>query len=273
VALALGLLGGLAWAGNSGYELTDGPGGNYAITARFENFNEDALSLFFVLGAQQVRDAMAEYGSAYSELKAIQSACHPCTQAEFDQRILQHYRERGLVPELTAPGHTHVYVDVVAEVLRNRPRVRALAAALDQLAIARQYDSDRTVGAAVALVQTALAYKSPPSEEGGRDILGFYPPPRALQVGSGDCDTKSALLAAILGNFPGVRMIGVHIPHHYLVGIARVPRHGEAYLEYNGDPYVLIEASGPGWMPPGMIASSTQAALAISQNVRVDPLF
>jgi len=122
-------------------------------------------------------------------------------------------------------------------------------------------------------VQSALPYQRPPDEDGGRDILGFFPPPRALQEGFGDCDTKSALLASILTNFPGTRMIGVHVPGHYLVGIARMPRPGDAFIEYGGEPFVLIEPSGPARLPPGQIGPSTQAALATMSEVRIDPLF
>ena len=35
-------------------------------------------------------------------------------------------------------------------------------------------------------------------------------------------------------------MIVVHVPKHYLVGIARVPRPGDAFIEYRGEPFVLV---------------------------------
>jgi hypothetical protein len=57
------------------------------------------------------------------------------------------------------------------------------------------------------------------------------------------------------------------------VGVARVPRHGDAYIEYKGEPFVLMEASGPAWRPPGFISDTTKAALATMQGVRIDPLF
>jgi hypothetical protein len=170
-------------------------------------------------------------------------------------------------------GVRHLYVDVPAVVERNRPRLRTLAGEFDQLTSGKHYAQDDALGAMITFVQSALPYQKPPEQEGERDILGFYPPLRALEAGFGDCDTKSALLASILTNFPGIKMIGVHVPRHYLVGIARVPRAGDAFIEYRGEPFVLIEASGPGRLPPGTIGQTTQAALETMNEVRIDPLF
>lgn len=256
------------------YERKTDAAGNLVVTTRFVNFNRDALAILFRVDREAIRQSMAEYGYLRSEIQALTTACGgPCNQAQYDQHVQKYYRSRGLMPRLVAPGNTRVAVDITAAVARNRQRMRPVAAVLDHLGKLRSYGSEQTLGALVAMVQTALEYRRPPKQEGGREIVGFYPPPRALEVGWGDCDTKSALLAAVMANFPGVRMVGVHIPGHYLVGIGRVPRHGDAYVEFNGEPYVLIESSGPAWLPPGMIGDATQAALATMAGVRIDPLF
>jgi hypothetical protein len=248
-------------------------GGDYSITTHFLNFNRDPLTLFFPLPRDAVKQSLAEFGYEVTDQSDLMKACDACSQEEFDKKVSDHYRERGLVPNAEGPGRFHLFVDMPAEVARNRKRMHAIAVQLDEIAEAHHYGSEQTVGAIVAMVQTALLYKPPPEREGGREILGFYPPPRALEAGFGDCDTKSALLAAVLANFPGVRMIGVHIPNHYLVGIARVPREGDAFIEFNGEPYVLIEASGPHWRPPGLIGDATQAALQTMTGLRIDALF
>lgn len=260
-----------AWAAERDYQSTAGPGGDRKVTASYVNFNRDALQLGFTVSQQAVLDSMAEFGYSGDEMQQMAKACG-CNQAEFDRRTDDYFRSRGLAWR-TESGKRRVYVDIAEVVQRNRPRLRALAAEFDKLATARHYDADATLGAMVTFVQAALLYDRPPLEEGGRDILGFFPPPRALAAGFGDCDTKSALLASILTNFPGTKMIGVHVPKHYLVGIARVPRPGDAFIEYRGEPFVLIEASGPGRLPPGMIGQTTQAALATMSEVRIDPLF
>lgn len=253
------------------YQRTPDPEGNLAVAARYVNFNRDPLSLAFTVSRRSVVEATAEFGFSGAETREMARTCG-CTQAEYDRKVEDYYRNRA-VNWRGAGGTRRLYVDIPRVVERNRPRLRELAVAFDRLATARGYGPDDTLGAMLTFVQSALLYQRPPDEEDGRDILGFFPPPRALHEGYGDCDTKSALLAAILTNFPGTRMIGVHVPRHYLVGIARVPRPGDAFIEYHGEPFVLIEPSGPARLPPGQIGPTTQAALATMDGVRIDPLF
>ena len=257
------------------YALSPDASGDYRVSASFVNFNRDPLTIVFALAQNAIRQSMTEFGYSEPEATALGMSCDgPCTQTDYDRRLQQYYRDQALMTTVSAEsGRTRVAVDVPTVVQRNRPRLRALAGQFDRLAQAQGYGPEETVGAMVAFVQTALPYARPPEQEGGRDILGFYPPPRALEAGFGDCDTKSALLAAILTNFPGMKMIGVHIPKHYLVGIARVPRQGDAFIEYGGEPFVLIEPSGPGWLPPGTIGATTQTKLNTMAGVRIDPLF
>lgn len=272
-ATGLGLLALVAGASavERDYQRTVDADGNLRVEARFVNFNRDVLSLPFTVPRQAVLDATAEFGQSRAETQEMARSCG-CTQAEYDRKVEDYYRSRA-VSWRTDGGVRRLYVDIPTVVERNRPRLRALAAAFDQLATGRGYGPDETLGAILTFVQSAVLYQRPPDEDGGRDILGFFPPPRTLQEGYGDCDTKSALLAAVLTNFPGMRMIGIHVPRHYLVGIARLPRPGDAFIEYRGEPFVLIEPSGPGRLPPGQIGPTTQAALATMDGVRIDPLF
>ena len=260
-----------AIAAERDYQRTEDAGGDTRVVASYVNHNRDPLSISFLLPSQAVREASAEFGWSATDTTALAQTCG-CTQEEYDRKVEDYYRSRGVAWRQTDTGR-RLHVDIPLEVQRNRPRLRALAAEFDQLATARGYGPDEALGAVLAFVQSALLYERPPDLEGDRDILGFFPPPRALHEGFGDCDTKSALLAALLTNFPGTRMIGVHVPRHYLVGIARVPRPGDAFIEYQGEPFVLIEPSGPARLPPGQIGPQTQAALATMNGIRIDPLF
>ena len=169
-------------------------------------------------------------------------------------------------------GRTRLFSDILAMAKRNKPRLQPLALALDAAGKSRKYDSDAQIGAAVAFTQTALRYVNVPMQEGDWQTLGVYPPPLTLEKGAGDCDTKSALLMSVLANWSGIRMIGIHVPKHYLMGIARVPRKDDAYLDYGGESYVLIEPAGPGWLPPGAISDYSHSVLETMEGVRVDPL-
>lgn len=271
--LALAVATAAAAAPTARYERADAAAGGYRVTARFLNFNQDALALEFEVPGDAVRESLAEFGYEKAEIDALLAACTGCDQAEFDRRATAFYRSRGIAVAMQPSGRMKLTVDIAAAVERNKPRVRSLAQALGRIAKERQYGPDQTLGAAVAFVQTALRYEQPPAQDNGRNIIGFYPPPKTLELGLGDCDSKSALLAAMLAHFSGVRLIGVHVPRHYLVGVARVPRHGDAFIEYKGEPFVLMEAAGPAWRPPGMISDATRDALKRMQGVRIDPLF
>lgn len=246
------------------------------ITASFRDFNSESLSVRFALDADAGRASLDEFGVSGAELDTLMQQCmasKDCDQREFDRWTTRYYREHGLSMKAQPGVGTKLYVDVPKVVQRNRARVKPVAAALRRLADEQGRDRDWTLDAAVAMVQTGLVYRQPRSHEFGRRILGFYPPPLALERGYGDCDTKSALLAAILQNLTDTPIIGVHVPKHYLLGIARAPRAGEAAIEYRGKSFVLIEASGPGQRRPGQVAKLTQTALQMQQGIRVDPMF
>jgi hypothetical protein len=261
---------------DTGASYTVAPAGDdVSATASFTSFSNDALTLTFALARRDIEQSTAGYGYAPEERRQLHEACvaAQCSQAEFDARLERFYREHGLATSRSGAGPWRLWVDVPGVVRRDQPRVRSAASALSRLAAARGYGANQTFDAAVAMVQTAVRYKNVPQRDAGRETLGFYPPARTLELGWGDCDTKSALLAALMTSFSGVRMIGVHVPGHYLVGIARVPHPGDAYLEYQSQPFVLVEAAGPGWLPPGTISDNTQSAIGAMDGVRIDPFF
>ena len=119
------------------------------------------------------------------------------------------------------------------------------------------YSEAETIGTALPLVQTAIAYEALPKKQNGRITAGFSPPLEVFMEGRGDCDAKSALLASILLNWDKVKLIGVGVPGHYLLGIFQHPAKGDAFIEYEGLTYVLMEPSGPAWVPPGYISDYT----------------
>ncbi len=259
-------------AGTYGFVVS---GASKRVNAGFVDFARNPLTLSFSLDPGASRLSMAEFGYASTEIETIVGVCRTesCGQAELDRRVDAFYRDRAMVPSRGAGNSVSLHVDVPLVVRRNVARVRPVALEIERVAAERGYGSVETMGAALAFVQTALAYRRPPAQEGGRVIAEFYPPPRALDVGYGDCDTKSALLASVLRNFPGTRVVGVHVPGHYILGVAGVPRSGDAYVEYRGTPYVLVETSGPGMLPIGTITDATESALATTIGVRIEPLF
>lgn len=258
------------------YLSSPGTDGQSRITASFLTFDNKPLTLGFALAPGASRASLEEFGISAAELDTLLRDCMAagdCEQAAYDRQTTRYYREHALRLRPVPGQQLHLFVDVAQVVQRNRDRVLPVANALRRAAAERGYDRQWMIAAAVAFVQTGLVYRKPAGREDGRDIFGFYPPPRALERGYGDCDTKAALLAAILQNLTDARLIGVHVPQHYLLGIAGTPQADQASLRYDGGTFVLVEAAGPGKRPPGDIASTTQAALARSDEVRIDPLF
>ncbi len=250
--------------------------GRYLVTADFRGLSGDALSIRFHLEQAAARNSMQAFGVSQDELDVLRERCQAtrgCNQQVFDQHLMRYYREHKLRLRSVPGQRSRLFVDIPEVVRHNRAHVLPVSAALRRLASERGHDAEDLFESAVALVQTGLAYRTPSAVESGRQTLGFYTPPRALEKGYGDCDTKSALLAAIVKNLDGPRLIGVRVPGHYLLGIARTPGDNDAYVEYRGESFVLLEAAGPAPRRPGSISEQTRTALATGQELRIDPMF
>jgi hypothetical protein len=134
------------------------------------------------------------------------------------------------------------------------------------------YGSSDIIATTLSMVQTAVAYGEIPLETEGRIIAGYSPPLEVIMEGRGDCDAKSGLLAAILLNWDKAKLVGVGLPSHYLLGVLQHPARGDAFVEFKGKTYVLMEPAGPALLPPGMVSDYTQKWLAASDQVIIEPL-
>ena len=129
---------------------------------------------------------------------------------------------------------------------------------------------------ALAMVATALCYRVPPTTFLGRETLGIIPPAACLAAGWGDCDSKSYLLAALIGPWRGAdgresSCLAVEIPGHLLLAVLRTPLPGQNYVEFNGLPYVLMETAGPGLLPVGSLGQSTSDYVAAGGHYTLRP--
>lgn len=200
-------------------------------------------------------------------------------QAELDKTLAQlsaDYRRKRL-EIYTKAGFKFqkegvIEADIPGLAKRNWKRVRPLAQAFSALSDEQGYDAEDLVGAVAAMVQTSLRYEIPDTKEGSRIIGGAMPPPQTLVLGQGDCDTKTALIAAILLNWPNVKMVGLGIPGHYLMAYHRIPRSGDVFIEFEGLPFVMIESAGPAWLVPGTVGDHTQAYLDSGRDFRIQPI-
>jgi hypothetical protein len=258
----------------------------------FVNFNNDQLTISFSIPSRELAAYRLDYGYTAAERGAIdqwqKSAVAEAYQyavknrqsqeqlnragekiaAEYRTRLANFFKARGFS---LLEGNLLI-VDIPEIVRRNVRKTRGVALSLNASGEKRGYDSDSIIAAALAFIQTAVQYENVPQDVKGRQTGGIYPPLETLASGKGDCDTKTALLAAILLNWNRVKIVGVGVPGHYLMGILRNPAKGDAFVEYQGGKYVLVEPAGPGWLVPGSVDRRTMALLNAADKVRIEPL-
>jgi len=258
----------------------------------FINFNKDRVTINFAMSGQDYINYLSGYGYSDLEMSALKKWRETTRQdvwkkaflkggkraAEqaiagvevgYDTRLRALLRSRGLA---LRAGNV-VECDMPVIVKRNIPLLKPLAMAFQKIASERKYSEEDLIGAVLSLVQTALRYKIPPLMEKRLHTCGLLPPARALLSGWGDCDTKTGLLAAVLGNWSGMRMVGIAVPGHYLMAIRRLPGKGDVFVRYEGLEYVLLEPAGPAWLEPGMVGTHTTALLSGAEGYKVEPFF
>lgn len=259
---------------------------------RFINFNKDRVAVSFGMEEQDYKNYLAGYGYTDAELSqlrdwrentrqtawknAFMKGGRPAAEkaveemeAEYDTRLRALLRARGLA---LRAGNL-VECDMPVIVRRNIKLLKPLALAFQKISSERGYREEDLLGAVLSMVQTAVRYKIPPPIENGLHTGGLLPPARTLLSGWGDCDTKTGLLASILGNWNTLRMVGIAVPGHYLMAIRRLPGKGDVFVRYEGLEYVLVEPAGPAWLEPGMVGTATTALLAGEEGYKVEPFF
>lgn len=116
-----------------------------------------------------------------------------------------------------------------------------------------------------------IEYKIPPKILNGKYIHEFYTPLQCLEKKTGDCDSKSVLLAEFLGTMEktqrtkpaddevtlAILVLKGYGIFHAILAIKRKPLPGTLKLFFHGKGYFMpLEASGPGWMP-GFVGKNT----------------
>lgn len=275
----------------SSYQKIKETGGILTAEYGFVNFNNDQLNLNFSIPVKELAAYRHDYGYTVAERgaidqwqkKSLDEAYQTAVRnrqsqdelnragekiaAEYRSRINSFYRSRGFK---LLDGNVLV-ADIPDMVQKNVKRVKPVALGLNSAAEKLGYDSDSIIAAALSFTQTAVQYENVPLSIKGRQTGGVYPPLETLALGKGDCDTKVALLGAILLNWNRIRVVGVGVPGHYLMGVLRNPAKGDAFVEYKGSRYVLMEPAGPGWLPPGTVDRKTMSLLSAADNVRIEP--
>lgn len=259
---------------------------------RFKNFNNDPIHIEISVPVDQLEEYSKGYGYTQAELDSLkewqnrafkdayQNAIdHSLAKADIDRiraEIKDKYQQK--VHELlNSRGFTYqkngvLIPDIPGIAKRNVNYLSPVALDINKVAEAKNYDALTVVGATLSLMQTGLEYERVPLKKQERIIGGIYPPLVAMMEGRGDCDTKTALMASILLNWDRAKLIGVGMPNHYLIGVLRTPNKGDAFVEYGGLSYVLMEPAGPGLLAPGMVSEYTLQLLNAGDHITLEPL-
>lgn len=259
----------------------------------FSNFNRDRIEIAYSISEREFQPYNQSFGYQKSDIAALragrdaakQQAYQDATrkglsQAQYNAAVaaLDKKYEQDLNAYMAGHGFriskdNVVSVDMPNLVRKNKEYVKALSMEFDKFATARRYRSGEIIGAVLSFVQTALRYKLPDPVYKGKNTGGLLLPLTAVVLGWGDCDTKSGLLASILSNWGQMRMVGVGVPGHYLVGVLQIPEKGDVFVQYDGLQYVLVEPAGPAWLPPGQVADTTISLLRSSEGYRIEPFY
>jgi hypothetical protein len=259
----------------------------------FQNFNRDRIEISYQIPEREFRPYNDSFGytkEGIAEIKewrenARQSsykiavktgrsqaqldAAIAAIDKEYDAKIKEYLASHGF---RMLKGNV-VTVDMPALVRKNAPLIKPLALSFEKIAAQNRYRSPEIIGAVLSFAQSAMYYKQPDPVYKNKHTGGVLPPITSVVVGWGDCDTKTGLMGSILSNWSQMRMVGVGVPGHYLMGVLLIPEKGDLFLEYQGLQYVLVEPAGPAWMPPGQVGEETMHLLNSREGYKIEPFF
>jgi hypothetical protein len=202
----------------------------------------------------QVRITMAANGSRSADLRGPSDAVRQLNGLL--PTIAEEARVEYLKQHLRRNEGNFIHVDYAAAVRQAIPVLRPLAQAL------RRQAADLPER---ALVQHALTFfQTIPYDDltnlGRYGGVDFAPSAAMLKINAGDCDSKAVAMAAVLRQLqPARRLIIVRMPPRRLdpghaILMADLPAEpGDATLQYRGQVYVALEATGPALAPVGAV--------------------
>ncbi len=268
-------------------------GGTRAASYGFQNFNKDKLEVSYQLADKDFRPYNESFGYTKEGLAEVKAWRENARQSVFKLAVKQGKSQSSLDNAITALDKEYdqrvkdylgshgfrlmkgniVTVDMPGLVKKNSALIKPLSLAFEKIANTRRYRSGDIIGSVLSFVQTAMYYKQPDPVYKDKHTGGVLPPITAVLLGWGDCDTKTGLLGSILSNWAQMKMVGVGVPGHYLMGVLLIPEKGDLFLEYQGLQYVLVEPAGPAWLPPGQVGEATMLLLNGREGYKIEPFY
>lgn len=182
------------------------------------------------------------------------------------------FATRGFLLEVDRSQNSYTLeIDYAALTDRGKPRLADLARSFRELSGQLDNDRDRLLAALTAFCQE-IPYRIPPDEQNGLNIDGVIVPTQVAVDNWRDCDSKSVLFAAFWTSLSGERTLLVLVPGHMFVAVPGRPRYStEVGIEYEGRPYLCLEAVGPAKQRPGSIGADSASHINAG-NYQVIPV-
>ncbi|PIR19518.1 MAG: hypothetical protein COV48_01535 [Elusimicrobia bacterium CG11_big_fil_rev_8_21_14_0_20_64_6] len=268
-------------------------GGVRAAVYGFQNFNRDKIEISYQIPENVFRPYNDSFGYTKQGLNEVKAWRENARQSafklavkqsksqsqldhaiasldkEYDKRVKDYLADHGF---RMMKGNI-VTVDMPGLVRKNSQLIKPLSLSFEKIANSKRYRSGDIIGSVLSFVQTAMYYKQPDPVFKDKHTGGVLPPITAVLVGWGDCDTKTGLLASVLSNWGQMKMVGVGVPGHYLMGVLLIPEKGDLFLEYKGLQYVLVEPAGPAWLPPGQVGEETMQLLNGREGYKIEAFY
>ena len=166
-------------------------------------------------------------------------------------------KERYLMQSSDAMGRPGLKPDHVRIIEESGAELGDVAEALLTAAGGEQSEPRLVVEWLLAFVQD-IPYNALQSDGGNRGT-GYLLPRQVLVQNRGDCDSKVALLAALIQYLhPEIPQRLLFVPNHALLAIALPAQQGDEQLQIEGYNYLLLEPTGPAELPLGQIADSSR---------------
>lgn len=259
----------------------------------FYNFNHDFLNITYRISASKLAEYFSSFGYSDDDLvklaqkrKELQQIAYKyvvankMSQADLDSagQVIDSGFQDSVTKMLQDRGFKlkdgRVIAVNVPQIVKNfYPSMKPVAKSFAQIAQSMDYSAEDLVGGILSLAQTGVEYRLPPEKIGGKYTGGILLPPQTMAYGWGDCDTKTALVSAILLNWKDMPIVGVSLPGHYLMAVQASPRHGDVFITYQGKRYILMEPAGPGWFPPGVVGKNTMIKLQAQDGLKIEPFY
>ena len=180
--------------------------------------------------------------------------------------LTEHYFQYFTTPD----GQLAVKQDHPRIALESRSTLAPLAGQLKQQGSTETEARQKTVAHMLTFIQS-IPYQQLDNLN-GRQGKGFLAPRQVLEQNRGDCDSKVALMAAMLAQlFPELKQAMVFVPGHALLAVDLPAKPGDATISWQGQSYLLLEPTGPATLPAGQIAS-TSKTLVDSKQISVQPV-